>query len=420
MARKELSAEDCNALTEKAIAAFDAADYALAAKLARRAAKGAPGLEDAARLVILLNELGEDNPAGRLRAQIMERIESDALGAEVDAATLATLGDFALSLGDEDKAEALLTRAHEMADTHGKAEGLLLIMLLPRGEIRRLLEIWTLYVDRCEPDQKGKAVLTLVLALAHFEQRDQARAVLDMARPILDDGTYEKAIEEIFGDGPQQNQREMAAELFDSFASTYDRNLKSIGNNGPQMICRMFDMIGIGPGAELSVLDAGCGTGLCAPLLRPYARHIHGCDVSVQMLELCKHKGAYDLLTRTDLNTAPTYPEGPFDLVVSGDVLVYFQDVMDVFRNIADVLRPGGWFVFTIEDAMDLAPDTGVLRRSSGRYAHTLDHISEKLAEAGLSRPKAEFAANLRHEYRQPIQGRAIAAQKLAILGASG
>ncbi len=420
MVHKQATAEEVSGITDMAIAAFDAADYTRASKLARRAAGMSAGLEDSVRLVILLDELGEDGPADRLRRQIMERIETDSLETEIGAATLANLGDIAQSLGADETAETLLMRAHEAADTNGKAEALLLQQLLPNGEIRRLLEIWTRFVARCTGDQKPRAVLTLVLALTHFGHREQARAVLETARPLFDDSAFETALEEIFGDGPQQNQREMAAQLFDGFANTYDRNLKSIGNNGPQMISQMLERIGIGPGAGLSVLDAGCGTGLCAPLLRPCARHVHGCDVSIQMLELCKHKGVYDLLTRTDLNTAPTLPEGPFDLVVSGDVLVYFEDISDVFRNIAGVLRPGGWFVFTIEDATEEGPATGYQRRSSGRYAHTLDHVADKLAAAGFSRPKAEFADVLRHEYRQPIQGRAIAAQKLAIFGAAG
>ena len=35
----------------------------------------------------------------------------------------------------------------------------------------------------------------------------------------------------------------------------------------------------------LDVLDLGCGTGLCGPLLRPYARALAGVDLSPQMLE---------------------------------------------------------------------------------------------------------------------------------------
>ena len=33
------------------------------------------------------------------------------------------------------------------------------------------------------------------------------------------------------------------------------------------------------------VLDAGCGTGLCGPLLRPYAKRLVGVDLSSGMLE---------------------------------------------------------------------------------------------------------------------------------------
>ena len=39
------------------------------------------------------------------------------------------------------------------------------------------------------------------------------------------------------------------------------------------------------PSRSLDVLDAGCGTGLCGPLVAPYARRLTGVDLSAGMLE---------------------------------------------------------------------------------------------------------------------------------------
>ena len=39
------------------------------------------------------------------------------------------------------------------------------------------------------------------------------------------------------------------------------------------------------PRGELEIVDAGCGTGLLAPHLRPYARRLVGVDLSPKMLE---------------------------------------------------------------------------------------------------------------------------------------
>ena len=62
--------------------------------------------------------------------------------------------------------------------------------------------------------------------------------------------------------------------------------------------------------AGKAVLDAGCGTGLCAPLLRPHATHLTGCDISVPMLEKAKAKLGYDALLRSDLGAPVTLPPG--------------------------------------------------------------------------------------------------------------
>ena len=46
----------------------------------------------------------------------------------------------------------------------------------------------------------------------------------------------------------------------------------------------------------LEVLDAGCGTGLAAPLLGPYARRLVGVDLSGAMLEQARALPQYDEL----------------------------------------------------------------------------------------------------------------------------
>ncbi|MCX4239251.1 class I SAM-dependent DNA methyltransferase [Paraliomyxa miuraensis] len=52
---------------------------------------------------------------------------------------------------------------------------------------------------------------------------------------------------------------------------------------------------------DLDVLDAGCGTGLCAPLLRPLARTLVGVDLSGKMLDQARRRGGYDELIEAEL-----------------------------------------------------------------------------------------------------------------------
>ena len=46
----------------------------------------------------------------------------------------------------------------------------------------------------------------------------------------------------------------------------------------------------LSPAKALDILDAGCGTGLCGPLLAPYARRLVGVDLSDGMLKHAREK----------------------------------------------------------------------------------------------------------------------------------
>jgi len=187
--------------------------------------------------------------------------------------------------------------------------------------------------------------------------------------------------------------------------------LAKIGYSAPDLIGDLLAEMPLKKMRRLHVLDAGCGTGLCAKLLRPYAKSLHGADISVPMLEKAKKRKIYNDLTRSDLNAPATIPAGPFDLVVLADVLIYFADLAPILAPLGQRLKPGGWLLFTVEDGGTLdAP--GYILGASGRYKHCEDHITQALTAAGLGRPKNLIRKTLRHEFGVPVEGLAIAAQK--------
>ncbi len=410
--------EKAVSLADSAVAAFEQHDLDEALALTGQAiATDALSPRDATRLVELLRALGETDMSAKLAADTLSEIEALAALAQEDPEALTELGHLSLELERHDLAEAMLMRAHELGDTSGKPEILLLHILLERGEPQLLLQVWETFLNKT-PEQ-AKYGLFLARGLAHFGYRKHAEHVLIAAEPLYRDNrqAYEETLANVRGEPGKMPQQEMAAMLFDMGADSYDENLQAIGNAGPMMIARMLRHLELSPDASLQVLDAGCGTGLCAPFLRPFAAHLLGCDVSVKMLELCREKQLYDALARTDLALPETYAPGPYDLVVSGDVFVYFQDLEPVLSSIASVLKPGGWVIFTVEDCTDEAPELGYAIRSSGRTAHASGHLAKTLAKAGFAAPEAEFTDVLRREFRSPITGRAIAARKLAPTG---
>ena len=67
---------------------------------------------------------------------------------------------------------------------------------------------------------------------------------------------------------------------FDRFAQSFDRTLQGLDYRGPEQVAAAIAKeLGVARG-NLDILDAGCGTGLCGPLLRPYARQLSGVDLS--------------------------------------------------------------------------------------------------------------------------------------------
>ena len=117
---------------------------------------------------------------------------------------------------------------------------------------------------------------------------------------------------------------------------------------------------------ELDVLDAGCGTGLCGPLLAPYARRLVGVDLSERMLAQARAREVYDELVKGELTDYLRASAGMFDAIVSADTLVYFGPLEEVVEAAERALRPGGHVVFTVEEQ----PESGYSLSVNGRYRH--------------------------------------------------
>jgi predicted TPR repeat methyltransferase len=135
---------------------------------------------------------------------------------------------------------------------------------------------------------------------------------------------------------------------------------------------------------SLEVLDAGCGTGLCAGHLRPVAARLTGVDLSPGMLRAARRRKLYDDLVESELTAYLQSAERVFDLVVCADTLCYFGALETVFAAVAKALRPGGHFLFSVEHG---PPNDacGFRIQSSGRYSHTTAYVRENLERAGLA-----------------------------------
>jgi predicted TPR repeat methyltransferase len=158
------------------------------------------------------------------------------------------------------------------------------------------------------------------------------------------------------------------------------------------------------------VADIGCGTGLCGPLLRPWAGRLVGCDLSGAMLERASERGAYDELHKAELTAFLRERPDEFDLVVSADTLNYFGELREVAHAVHGALRAGGIVVFTLE-ALPAGADGPYQLQDNGRYAHDGAQARRVFEAAGLQ-VEALVEAVLREEQQVPVQGWLIVARR--------
>ena len=189
---------------------------------------------------------------------------------------------------------------------------------------------------------------------------------------------------------------------FDAFAESFDAKLARLDYRAPQLVTDAVVRL-VAPGAVLDVLDAGCGTGLCGPLLKPHALRLVGVDLSTGMLKRAAARNVYDDLEHGELTAYLEAHPGAFDLVVSADTLVYFGALEAVLGAAATCLRPGGVLAFTVE-ALDDESAADYRINPHGRYSHRGDYVRRTLANAGFS--DIDIApAELRREGGKPVAG---------------
>jgi predicted TPR repeat methyltransferase len=171
---------------------------------------------------------------------------------------------------------------------------------------------------------------------------------------------------------------------FDHFAPKFDARLASLEYRGPAIVGAAVAALAAELPARPDVLDAGCGTGLCAPLLRPLSGKLVGVDLSPRMVELARQRGDYDELLVAELGAYLRGHPAAFDVIVSADTLVYFGDLHDVATLAAAALRQAGALVFTLERAEPDEAPAGFRIHPHGRYSHTRDYVTRVLADAGF------------------------------------
>ena len=209
---------------------------------------------------------------------------------------------------------------------------------------------------------------------------------------------------------PSRASNGFVERTFDSFAASFESKLEKLSYRAPTLVATTLEDSGLKPSKRLDVLDAGCGTGLCGPLLAPFARRLVGVDLSEGMLAHAREKNIYDALIKAELTEYLRDNSKAFDLIVSADTLVYFGDLESVLAAATEALRPNGLLAFTLELMVGGEARVDYRLEFHGRYSHARAYV-ERLLVAARLQPEI-LRGELRMESGAPVAGLVIRAKK--------
>jgi predicted TPR repeat methyltransferase len=196
---------------------------------------------------------------------------------------------------------------------------------------------------------------------------------------------------------PMQYSDELVRQTYESKAASWDADAQRAEYRflGPQHIHAAF-LHWAGERRELDILDLGCGTGACGELLRPFAQHITGVDLSAPMLALASQKNCYDELHNTEIGAFLARESRRVDVIVASGVLIFVGDLAALLLAARQVVRSGGAFIFTCycSDTEDVA------MRGNFHFAHSESHLRTRAQTAGFTVARIDSVV---HEYEQGV-----------------
>lgn len=311
--------------------------------------------------------------------------------------------------GDLESAERLLYRALELQPDWPDAQINLANVALAR---RRFREATTLFARALQAKPSYvHAYEGFARAASRAGRLDEAAAAF---RRLLDVDPDNAVARHLLAACAADPAYERASEvyirrLFDHYAPLFDDSLARLQYRAPELIANQLADFGV-PNRSLNILDAGCGTGLCGVLLKPFAAFLVGVDLSIGMLREAAERRLYDELVEAELGAYMAAHPSSFDIIVSCDTLVYQGQLEATVAAAAIALRPGGRLLFTLEQLADGGENSSYRLAPTGRFCHEPTYVLETLR-------KADFVEATTHpivprlECGEPVRGLLVTAR---------
>ncbi len=315
---------------------------------------------------------------------------------------LSNLGLTRRAQGRQQEAETVYRRALAIDPKHAGAWHNLGVLLENRGQIPEAVEAYS----RASVYDPANADSKRMLAHAYMAIGEKDKAIESVEAWLQEQPGNPVAIHLLAAirgtDIPARASDACVEQMFDSFAATFDKKLRNLRYQAPELVSSVLAEHLPPPSRSLAIADAGCGTGLCGPLLAPYARSLVGVDLSAKMLAHAHERAIYDELVKSELTEFLESHPHAYDVIVSADTLVYFGDLTRVLSAMAQALTSDGMLAFTLERTTT-DPSEGFVLEAHGRYAHTESYARDLLASLGLTVKVIDV--DLRMEAGRPVRG---------------
>lgn len=207
---------------------------------------------------------------------------------------------------------------------------------------------------------------------------------------------------------PTTMPQELITDYFNNIASVYDVEQEDKGYRGHVLAVGALRQHLDTFRTNYSILDLGCGTGLCGFQASDLVRQLVGVDISRKMLELASNRFMaegvllYQETYHQDLRDyLKTHYEPRFDIVIAAHVFQYVGELSEVFDGIANVLFPEGIAVIQVEPYH--GEGCGILL-GRAKFGHSDSYVRAQAARVGMQvvemRPVSVYPD---HSYNQYI-----------------
>ena len=142
-------------------------------------------------------------------------------------------------------------------------------------------------------------------------------------------------------------------EIYNRLAYEYDKDHFYPNSAANYVEERRFDLIRpyLRESKNLRILDVSCGTGTYLGIASDLGTNAVGCDVSEDMIAVCKKKG-FDRVIINDYHSLP-FKDSTFDLILCINAIHYSDNPETVLNEMRRVLADNGTILFTYFNSLN-------------------------------------------------------------------